>query len=111
MKKIFLFVIALLIFQSWPKIHNYFSPPPDYSAAHGGKVVLYATSWCGYCARARDLMNANGIEFVEYDIEKSEEGREQYNRLGGRGIPVLVIKGEVIFGFDESRILALGKKS
>jgi hypothetical protein len=34
-------------------------------------VVLYSTAWCGYCRKAREFFAANGIRYVEYDIEKN----------------------------------------
>lgn len=88
---------------------NVMNPQPDFSTEHGGKVILYATSWCGYCAKARELMDKNNIEYFEYDIEKSTKGYSQHKALGGSGIPVLLINGEVIKGYNPGRILSLAK--
>lgn len=107
MKKYLLMIAAVAVVLNWSAITYFISPPPDYAAAHGGKVLLYATSWCGYCEKTRELLNKNNIEFHEYDIEKSAEGREQYDRLGVKGVPVLLIKGEVVGGYDPSKILEL----
>jgi len=100
------FVIAI----SWAYYYST-KPAPDFAAAHGGKVILYATSWCGYCTKTRDLLDKNNIDYFEYDVEKSEEGRKQFKALGGRGVPVLLIKGEVLKGFDPQRIIELTKSS
>ena len=69
-------------------------------------VVLYATEWCGYCRKARRFLQENDIPFVEYDIEKSAEGRRQYEALNGRGIPLLKVKGTVIRGYSPEAIMA-----
>ncbi len=111
MKKLIIIGIALLIFQQWGAINNFVNPPPDYAAAHNGKVILYATAWCGYCAKTRKLLEDNDIAYYEYDIENSQEGHHQYKRLGGRGVPVLLISNEVIKGYNPARILKLAKKS
>ncbi len=111
MKKYILIIATVAVILNWSSIASFISPPPDYSMAHDGKVILYATSWCGYCEKARVLLNENNIEFHEYDIEKSPEGREQYQRLGGKGVPVLLINGEVLKGYDPSRILELTNNS
>lgn len=111
MKKIVIICIALFVYQKWGVIDNYLNPPPDYAEAHGGKAILYATKWCGYCKKARSLLNENNISFYEYDIEKSQEGAKQHKSLGGKGIPVLLINGEVIKGYNPSRILALANKT
>ena len=105
MKKIILAFAVFILFQQWGTIQYHLNPPPDYAAAHGGKPILYATDWCGYCKKTRTFLKENNIDYVEYDIEKSEEGAEQHKRLGGRGVPVLLINGEVIRGFNPDGIL------
>ncbi len=68
-------------------------------------VVLYATDWCGYCRKARELLADNNIQYTEFDIEKSDEGRRRYDDLGGNGIPLLNVNGNIINGYNKSRIL------
>ena len=111
MKKYILIIAVVAIVINWSSVTNFFSPPPDYSAAHDGKVILYATSWCGYCTKVRDLLAENNIEYFEYDVEASAEGREQFKRLGGRGVPMLLINGEVLKGYNPSQILKLTNKN
>jgi glutaredoxin len=69
-------------------------------------VTLYATAWCGYCAATRELFERNGIQYTELDIEKSSAGYEGHKRLGGRGVPLIVIGDEVIHGYDEPTLRA-----
>ncbi len=107
MKKFIVFLVILVVFQHWNQIKNTFSPPPDFSAMHPEGVVLYSTSWCGYCKMTREFFKENKIAFVEYDIETSAEGKAQYNRLNGQGIPVVVIHGEVIGGYDPAEMQRL----
>jgi len=33
------------------------------------KIVMYAADWCGYCARARRLLDAKGVAVEEIDVE------------------------------------------
>ena len=99
----------LLIWQKWDAIGAYINPPPDYSANHDEQVILYATEWCGYCQKARELMSENDISFYEYDIEKSDQGRQQFESVGGKGVPVLIIDGEVVKGYRPSKILELAR--
>lgn len=87
------------------EIRNFIDPQPSYGEAHNVEVVLYATSWCGYCAKAREFLAQNNIPYYEYDIEESSEGHEQYKRLGGRGVPVLWVNGETIKGYQPQMIL------
>ena len=111
LKKIFLVAALVLVVQNWGEIKSLINPPPDFAADHDGKVILYATSWCGYCAKTRKLLLKNNIDYFEYDIEKSAEGNRQHKALGGRGIPVLLIKGKVIKGYNPNLIMELAKST
>jgi mycoredoxin len=109
MKKYLLVVIALGVFFNWNKLRDEFSPPPDFSKQHPEGVVLYATDWCGYCRKTREFFKQYNIAYVEYDIEKSAEGKAQYEQLHGSGIPLVVIRGEVLRGFDPNGMKELLK--
>ena len=71
------------------------------------EVKMYATSWCPYCAKARAYFSRRGIAYVEVDIEKSREGRAEYDRLGARGIPVILVGAQRMNGFSEARLSQL----
>jgi glutaredoxin len=66
----------------------------------GDKIVMYSTSWCGYCKKARRYFDDNNIAFVEYDIEKSPKARKEYDALGGRGVPVILVGNRKLTGFS-----------
>jgi glutaredoxin len=97
------------------RINSYSGPPEVQRAAVAPKgatsIVMYATSWCGYCAKARAYFKKNGIAFVEHDVEKSEAAHAEYKRLGGRGVPLIVHGGNVMRGFNESSFEALVARS
>ncbi len=63
-------------------------------------VVMYSTSWCGYCKKAARHFRKNKIPFTEYDIEKSAKGARDYKRLKGRGVPVILIGDQRMNGFS-----------
>jgi glutaredoxin len=65
------------------------------------KVVMYGTTWCGYCKKARKYFSANGIRYKEYDIEHSEKGKRDYKKLGAKGIPVILVGKKRLNGFSE----------
>ena len=70
-------------------------------------VVMYATSWCPYCAKARAYFARKGIAYVEYDIEKSAAVNAEFKRLGGRGVPLILVGKEKMSGFSERGLDAL----
>ncbi|MCU6433114.1 NrdH-redoxin [Undibacterium sp. Jales W-56] len=65
-------------------------------------VILYGTTWCGYCAAAREFFKANDIAYTDLDTEKTTEGYEGHKKLGGGGVPLIVIDGEVMHGYSEA---------
>lgn len=67
-----------------------------------GKVLMYSTSWCGYCKKARRYFSENSIVFTEFDIEKNALARRQYDRLGGKGVPVILVGKRRMNGFSIS---------
>ncbi len=101
-KRVLLLVIFVVIFQQWDSMVRFVNPPPSREALNNGAVVLYSTSWCGYCEKTRDLLDSNDIDFYEYDIEHSTDGFNQYKALGGNGVPVLTVGSEVVKGYDVS---------
>ena len=72
-------------------------------------VVMYSTSWCGYCAKARKHMQRKGIRFKEYDIEKSASAKNKYKKLGGGGVPFFEIGGQTMGGYNPSKLEAMVK--
>ena len=70
-------------------------------------VVMYATAWCPYCAKARAYFARQGIAYVEYDIEKSAAVNAEFKRLGGRGVPLILVGTQKMSGFSEQGLEAL----
>jgi glutaredoxin len=68
---------------------------------------MYATDWCPHCARAREHFRKNGIDYVEHDIEKSPQARSEHQRLGGRGVPLILVGEQRMNGFNAARFDAL----
>jgi glutaredoxin len=67
------------------------------------EVILYGTSWCPYCRKARDFFSSRGIDFVEYDIDKDKEAAIRKKELDTRdGVPFAIINGRYVHGFSES---------
>jgi len=71
------------------------------------KVVVYTTAFCGYCARAKALLESKGVAFEEIDVTFSPEKRaEMKARANGRStVPQIWINGQHIGGSDD--LLAL----
>lgn len=57
--------------------------------------------------KTREYFAENNIDYIDLDVEKSEEGRVQYKRMGGNGVPIVVVNNEtVIHGYAPDEINA-----
>lgn len=63
------------------------------------RVVMYSASWCGVCKKAKRYFEAERIPFTEYDVETSAKGRRDFNKLGARGVPVILVGKQRLNGF------------
>ena len=55
-------------------------------------VTMYTTSWCGYCVRLKRVMQSEGIDFAEVNIETDEQAADVVMQANGgnRTVPTLV---------------------
>lgn len=77
---------------------------PDYGAQYNSEVILYSTSWCTSCRATRQYLTQQGIPYLEFDIEKSSKAYKEHKSLGGRGVPVVLVKGVVIQGYNPNAL-------
>jgi glutaredoxin len=73
-------------------------------SANSRDVVVYTTSWCGYCAKLRRDLASSEIPYIEYDAEHSLRGWAGFIALGGRGVPVSAIGPKIVHGYDTAAI-------
>jgi glutaredoxin len=67
-----------------------------------GKIVMYATPNCKYCAKARVFFAKHGIAYTEYDITSDENARARFKALKGTGVPLIFVGERRIPGYRES---------
>ncbi len=74
--------------------------------ANSDEIKLYMTTWCGYCRKARQLLEDLGSDFEELDVESDKDAAEEHWALtGGRGgVPVVTFGDNAILGFDAASI-------
>jgi glutaredoxin 3 len=75
------------------------------------KVEIYTTPFCGYCARAKSLLDKKGAAYEEMDVMMDEKKRaEMRNRAKRSTVPQIFINGQYIGGSDElSELEQMGK--
>lgn len=76
------------------------------------KVEIYTSPFCGFCFKAKRLLDSKGVAFEEYDVMMNGALKgEMTDRAGGRStVPQIFIDGKHIGGCDELHALeAAGK--
>lgn len=69
-------------------------------------IEIFAGPNCSYCARAKALLAARGLRYVERDIAEDVHRNELLLRLPrSRSIPQIFIDGEHIGGCEDLEIL------
>ncbi len=68
------------------------------------KVIIYSSDSCGYCVAAKQYLNENNIEYTEKNIGNDMEARNELIKMGHMGVPVLLIDGEEVVGFDKPKL-------
>jgi peroxiredoxin/glutaredoxin len=77
-----------------------------------GDVVIYCTSWCPGCRRARQWLADHGISYTEIDINAVAGAAEQVMKWnnGNRTTPTFDIGGDVFTNFDEQKLTEVLRK-
>jgi glutaredoxin 3 len=66
------------------------------------RVEVYATSWCPYCAQARQLLHSKGVQIEEIDVDARPGAREEMTaRSGRRTVPQIFINQTHVGGCDD----------
>jgi glutaredoxin 3 len=69
------------------------------------KVLLFSTSTCSWCRRAKRYFKDRGVPFKEINIERDlDAARDIVRKTGQTGVPVIKIGSKWIVGFDRERI-------
>lgn len=72
------------------------------------QVKVYSTPTCPYCIRAKEYFKHKNIEFQNIDVSADKAAIEEMVKLTGQmGVPVVVIDGNVVIGFDRAKIDSL----
>ena len=68
-------------------------------------VVVYSTPTCGFCHQVKAYLNQRGVSFAEYDVSRDPQAAAEMVRLSGQqGVPVVLIDGQVVVGFNQPLI-------
>lgn len=94
-----------------PGFYKSFFENAVYSAkvTDGGKtqkrVTVFSTPSCSWCTTLKTHLKKNGIRYSEIDVSRDQNAAVEMQRKSGQmGVPQTDIGGEMIVGFDKTRI-------
>jgi glutaredoxin 3 len=66
------------------------------------RIRIYTTRWCGYCVRAKALLDGKGIEYEEIALDDDAAFRQKlFDLTGGWTVPQILIDDRPIGGYTE----------
>lgn len=68
------------------------------------EVVVFSSSTCPYCVTAKEYLDGKGISYTEKNIQTDKAARKELMGMGHMGVPVIVIDGKEVVGFDKEKI-------
>jgi glutaredoxin-like YruB-family protein len=68
-------------------------------------VTIYSTPTCHFCQMAKEFFAENNIQFTNHDVSVDADKRnEMISMTGQLGVPVIVVDGTVMVGFDREKV-------
>jgi len=64
-------------------------------------IIIYTTSWCPFCTRAKKLLDQKDATYTEIDVSSSDARAKMVALTGGTTVPQLVINDQPTGGCDE----------
>jgi glutaredoxin-like YruB-family protein len=68
-------------------------------------VIVYTSPTCPYCTMVKEFLSQKGVSFDERDVSRDPSyAQELVNSTGQMGVPVTIINGQTVVGFDRGRL-------
>jgi glutaredoxin 3 len=66
------------------------------------EIQMYTTRWCGYCVRAKALLDEKGLAYEEIRLDDDPHFRQRlFDLTGSWTVPQILIDGQPIGGYVE----------
>jgi glutaredoxin-like YruB-family protein len=71
-------------------------------------VTVYTTPTCSWCTTVKRHLQENGLQYREVNVAADQKAAEEMvKKSGQQGVPQTEINGQIIVGFDKTRINSL----
>lgn len=69
-------------------------------------IVVYSGIHCAPCEAVKQFLKERGFEYIEKNVNKDKQARQEMREMGMLSIPVTVIGDQKIQGFDQAALEA-----
>ncbi len=63
-----------------------------------------------FCKKVKEFLSQKGVQFTEKNVAKDPDAVNELKRLGFMTIPITLIDGEAVTGFDQQKLEQLLNK-
>ena len=72
------------------------------------KIVMFTTSWCSDCSRAKYILDEYGVEYINIDVDQDQAGLAFVKDVnqGKRIVPTIVFPDKTILVEPSNQMLA-----
>lgn len=83
----------------------------DPTGRYGNKIIMYSTSTCPYCKRLRKCFAQSKLKYEEKNIRKDFLAHYEFMALRARGVPVVLVGNDVVYGYGIEKLNNILSKS
>ena len=68
-------------------------------------VTIYTLPTCPFCVQAKEHIREKGLEYLEKDVGDDQKAHEEMVDISGQhGVPVILVNGEVVVGYNQTML-------
>ena len=68
-------------------------------------IIVYSTPTWPFCRRAKQYLQEKGVKFTDIDVARDKEKAREMVKLSGQmGVPVILVDGQLVIGFDQHKL-------
>jgi len=68
------------------------------------KVTIYSSNTWPHCVTAKQYLSEKGVDYEEKNVQTDPNARKELMKKGYMGVPVIIVDGEEMVGFDKERL-------
>jgi glutaredoxin 3 len=66
------------------------------------EVKVYSTPTCPWCKKVKQFLDANKVAYQDFDVAQDHAARDEMVKKSSQtAVPVIIIDGEIVVGFNE----------